>query len=146
MTTLLKSDQLAGQIAKALPAANAAADGAAVVVAAGAVAQVAEYLKNTPELALDYLQSVTAVDYTDYFEVVYHLTSIQHNHMTVLKARCYDRANPAVPSVVGVWRGADLQERETYDLMGITFTGHPNLKRILLWDGFQGHPLRRDYL
>ena len=56
------------------------------------------------------------------------------------------RFTPTVPSVASVWRGAILQEREVWDLMGIAFDGHPNLKRILTWEGFQGHPLRRDYL
>jgi NADH-quinone oxidoreductase subunit C len=64
----------------------------------------------------------------------------------VLKARCYDRENPVLPSVVGLWRTADFQEREIYDLLGISFTGHPNLKRIALWEGFEGHPLRKDFL
>jgi len=63
----------------------------------------------------------------------------------VLKVRLPDKSNPQVPSVVPVWPGADLQEREIYDLMGIRFDGHPNLRRILLWDGFEGHPLRKDY-
>ena len=107
---------------------------------------VATYLKDTPELDFDYLASVTAVDYYIYFEVVYHLTSLPHNHSLVLKTRCYGRDNPSLPSVVSLWRGADYQEREIYDLMGISFTGHPNLKRIFLWEGFEGHPLRRDYL
>jgi NADH:ubiquinone oxidoreductase subunit C len=82
----------------------------------------------------------------DYFEVVYHLISLEHNHSLVLKTRCYDRDKPVVPSVVNLWRSADFQEREVYDLMGIIFDGHPNLKRLLLWEGFVGHPLRRDYL
>ena len=86
------------------------------------------------------------MDYYDYFEVVYQLTSMKHNHSLVLKTRCYDRINPVVPSVVRLWRGADFQEREVYDLMGISFEGHPNLKRIALWQGFEGHPLRKDYL
>jgi len=108
--------------------------------------EVATFLKTTPGLDFDYLTSITAVDYYDYFEVVYQLTSIKHNHSLVVKTRCYGRDNPIVPSVVSLWRGADFQEREIYDLMGISFEGHPNLKRIFLWEGFQGHPLRRDYL
>jgi len=64
----------------------------------------------------------------------------------VVKTRCYDRENPTVSSVVGLWQGADFQEREIYDLLGIKFDGHPNMKRIFLWEGFQGHPLRKDYL
>jgi NADH-quinone oxidoreductase subunit C len=108
--------------------------------------EVAAYLKDTPGLDFDYLTAVSGVDYLDCFEVVYHLTSIKHNHSLVLKARCYDRDNPVLPSVVGLWRTADFQEREIYDLLGISFTEHPNLKRIALWEGFEGHPLRKDFL
>jgi len=78
-------------------------------------------------------------------EVVYHLTSMELNHSLVVKARC-DRDNPEVPSLYSLFRGADYQEREIYDLIGIEFTGHPNMKRLFMWEGFEGHPLRRDYL
>ncbi|MFC2021083.1 NADH-quinone oxidoreductase subunit C, partial [Chloroflexota bacterium] len=87
-----------------------------------------------------------ATDYFDYFEVVYHLTSMEHNHGLTIKTRCDDRDNPVVSSIVSLYQGADFQEREIYDLMGIRFEGHPNMKRILLYDGFQGHPLRKDFL
>ena len=146
MTTALKCEQVAKRIAKALPGAVVAADGTAVVVTSQSLYQVAEFLKNTPELDFDYLTNLTAVDYTEYFEVVYHLVSLNHNHSLVLKTRCRDRDKPVVPSVFNIWRSADFQEREVYDLMGIVFEGHPNLKRLLLWEGFVGHPLRRDYL
>ncbi len=63
----------------------------------------------------------------------------------VVKTRCYERDNPTLSSMVSLWRGADFQEREIYDLMGISFDGHPNLKRLFLWQGFKGHPLRKDY-
>ena len=118
----------------------------AVLVKSESLLPVATYLKDTPGLDFDYLANLTAVDYFDYFEVVYHLTSLQHNHSLVLKTRCCGRDNLRLPSVVSLWRGADFQEREIYDLMGISFDGHPNLKRIFLWEGFEGHPLRRDYL
>ena len=107
---------------------------------------VADYLKDTPGLDFDFLSYITAVDYYDYFEVVYRLTSLEHNHSLVMKTRCYGRDNLSLPSVVSLWRGADFQEREIYDLMGINFDGHPNMRRIFLWDSFEGHPLRRDYL
>ncbi len=68
------------------------------------------------------------------------------NHSAILKTRCHTRDEPKVPSVVEVWRGADLQEREVWDLMGVHFEGHPNMKRILLWEEFPGHPLRKDFL
>jgi len=107
---------------------------------------VVAFLKDTQGLDLDYLNYITAIDYYDHFEVVYQLVSLEHNHSLVLKTRCYRRDNPTLPSVVSLWQGADFQEREIYDLMGIRFEGHPNMKRIVLWEGFQGHPLRKDYL
>jgi NADH-quinone oxidoreductase subunit C len=146
VTKALNGEEVAKKIAEKFPGSIAAADKAAVVVTSKSLYQVAEFLKNTPALDFDYLTNLTAVDYTDYFEVVYHLISLRHNHSVVLKVRCYDRDKPAVPSVVNLWRSADFQEREAYDLMGIVFEGHPNLKRLLLWEGFVGHPLRRDYL
>jgi NADH-quinone oxidoreductase subunit C len=77
--------------------------------------------------------------------VIYQLTSFPHNHSATIKARVYGREGPELPSVTSLWQGADLQEREIWDLMGIRFTGHPNLKRVLLWEGFPGHPLRKDF-
>jgi NADH-quinone oxidoreductase subunit C len=106
---------------------------------------VASFLKTKSGLDFNYLNSMTGVDYVNYFEVVYQLISLQHNHSLVLKTRCYDRENPTLPSVVSLWRGADLQEREIRDLLGISFKGHPNLKPLLLWEGFKGYPLRKDY-
>ncbi len=146
MTVSLSSNEVAQQLIKHVPEAAAEASGEAILVKSDAIFAVAEHLKNSPELDFDYLNYITAVDYYDYFEVVYQLTSRQHNHTLVLKTRCYQRENPAVPSIVALWRGADFQEREIYDLLGISFPGHPNLKRIVLWDGFEGHPLRKDYL
>jgi NADH-quinone oxidoreductase subunit C len=108
--------------------------------------EVCRLLKESPDLAFDYLVAITGVDYIEYFEVVYHLVSLRHNHSLVVKARVYGREEPTVPSVVSLWQGADFQEREVYDLMGIRFQGHPNLKRILTWEGFPGHPLRKDHL
>ena len=92
------------------------------------------------------LNSITAVDYIEFFQLIYHLTSLTHNHCVVIKVDIFDRSNPTAPSVIDIWRGADYQEREIYDLMGIQFKDHPNLKRLLLWEGFDGHPLRKDYL
>ena len=146
MTVSLSGSEVAKKITEHFPEAVSEASDQAVVVKSESLFEVAEYLKSNPELDFDYLNYIAAVDYYDYFELVYQLTSRQHNHSLVLKTRCYDRDKPIVPSVVGLWRGADFQEREIYDLMGITFEGHPNLKRIVLWEGFAGHPLRKDYL
>jgi len=146
MTVSLSGKEVAEQIAQRFPEAVSEAGDQAILVKSESIFDVLEYLKSSPELDFNYLNYITAVDYYDYFEVVYQLTSMKHNHCLVLKTRCYDRENPSVPSVVRLWRGADFQEREIYDLLGISFEGHPNLKRIALWEGFEGHPLRKDYL
>lgn len=143
---MLSVNEIAKEIAKRFPKAQAQAVDGAVLLKGEALFEVAEFLKNTPEFDFNYLNYITAVDYFDYFELVYQLTSLTHNHSVVLKTQCYDRGNPIVPSVVKLWRGVDYQEREIYDLMGIRFDGHPNMKRIVLWDGFEGHPLRKDFL
>jgi len=146
MTVALSGREIATKLEEQFPGSIIEPSQNSLVVKSESLLEVATFLKTTPGLDFDYLTSVTAVDYYDYFEVVYQLTSIKHNHSLVVKTRCYDRDNPSVPSVVSLWRGADFQEREIYDLMGISFDGHPNLKRIFLWEGFQGHPLRKDYL
>jgi NADH-quinone oxidoreductase subunit C len=145
MTVSLSGQKVAEQITKHFPDAVSKVGDQAVSVKGESLFEVAQYLKNTPEFDCDYLTSITAVDYKDYFELVYHLTSIGHNHSLLLKTRSYDRDRPDIPSVVSLWRGADFQEREIYDLMGISFNGHPNLKRIFLWEGFDGHPLLKSY-
>jgi len=146
MTVLLKLKEISGKLTKALPGSVLETAGEAVLIDKEHLLPVMTYLKETPELSFKYLASVTSADYYDYFEVVYHLTSLEHNQALVIKTRLYERDNPSLDSVIGVWQGADLQEREVYDLMGIVFSGHPNLKRIFLWEGFEGHPLRKDYL
>ena len=104
-----------------------------------------EDLKNEKKFNL--LSSVTSVDYLSKFVVVYHFTSIEKNESLVIKIPCGEsRTEPSVISVTGIWRGAELQEREIYDLMGIYFDNHPNMKRLLLWENFDGHPLRKDFV
>lgn len=145
MTVALSAKDIVSKLAEKFPGSLEEAGKDSVLVKHDSLLAVAAYLKDTQGLEFDYLNYITAVDYFSYFEVVYQLTSLEHNHSIVLKARCYDRDNPSVPSVIGIWQGADFQEREIYDLMGIKFEGHPNLKRIFLWDGFPGHPLRKDF-
>ena len=146
MTRPLTAQEIEEQIVRRLPQAVVEVAPTAVIVKSESLSEVARLLKETPSLDFDYLVSITGVDYLDYFEVIYHLVSLENNRSLVLKTRCYDRDEPAVPSMVGLWRSADFQEREVYDLMGIKFSDHPNLKRLLLWEGFPGHPLRKDYL
>ena len=117
-----------------------------ILVDANKLQQVAGFLKNTAGLDFDYLTFVTAVDYLEYMEIVYRLVSLKNNRSLILKTRCYNREDPVIPSVVSLWRAAYYQEREIFDLFGIKFDGHPDMRRLLLWEGFVGHPLRRDYL
>ena len=146
MVVQLPSKEIAKTLAERFPGSITETADKYLLVESASLYDIASHLKNTPDLEFDYLNYITAVDYYDYFEVIYQLTSIEKNHTIVLKTRCYDRESPVVPSVYGVWQGADFQEREIFDLMGITFQGHPNMKRIFLWEGFPGHPLRKDYL
>ena len=146
MTVSLSGQEVAKQITEHLPDAVIETSNNTVLVKSESLFEVAQLLNSRPELDFNYLTAITAIDYYDYFEIVYQLISLNHNHSLVVKTRCYGRDNLTLPSVVSLWRGADFQEREIYDLMGITFDGHPNMKRIVLWDGFQGHPLRKDYL
>jgi len=145
MTVALSGKEIARQIEEKLPESIVESSQDYLTVKNDALLAVAAFLKDTPELDFNYLNYVTAIDYYDHFEVVYQLTSLEHNHSLIMKTRCYDRENPVLPSVVSLWQGADFQEREIYDLMGIRFEGHPNMKRIFLWEGFPGHPLRKDY-
>ena len=110
---------------------------------------VARYLRDDPALQLDFCSCVTAVDYlaAGHIEVVYHLYSIALKQgPLILKVRApRDAAECRVPSLTPLWRGCEFQEREAYDLLGVTFDGHPDLRRILMWDEFEDHPLRKDY-
>jgi NADH-quinone oxidoreductase subunit C len=145
-TTTLPGPQVAERIRQALPDAVVEEAPEWVVVEAAHLPEVARLLHEDGELNCQYLVAVTGVDWLDHFEVMYHLASLARNHLIILKVIVSDHEAPEVPSVVSVWHGAHLQEREVYDLMGIRFSGHPELKRLLLWEGFPGHPLRKDFL
>lgn len=119
-----------------------------VSCSAGKWAELARFLKEAPELDFDFLLMVTAADYLapePKMEAIYHLFSMKHRHKIFVKIPL-PRENASAPSVVNLWKTADWQEREVYDMYGIRFDGHPNLKRILMWDGFTGWPMRKDYV
>ncbi|MBI2167825.1 MAG: NADH-quinone oxidoreductase subunit C [Candidatus Omnitrophica bacterium] len=108
--------------------------------------RVARFLKESGEFKMNYLSSITAVDYLEHLESVYHLYSVdQRTGPVVLRVRV-PRDNPRIPSLVHLFRSAEFQEREAYDMMGIRYEGHPDLRRIFMWEGFEGYPLRKDYL
>ncbi len=109
--------------------------------------EIARFLKSDAELGFDLLQDLTATDHPkeNLIRVVYHFYSYTHGHMLVAKVEL-PRSEPAVDSVEPVWKAADWLEREVFDLFGVTFKGHPDLRRIMLPDDWVGHPLRRDYV
>ncbi|MGE3308492.1 MAG: NADH-quinone oxidoreductase subunit C [Limisphaerales bacterium] len=135
---------------------------------------VARFLRDDPKLRLDYCSNVTGVDWPErtekrkvkkledgvekeveeasvipgFLEVVYHLYSMSLKHgPVILRVRTADRANRVtVPSLTPVWRSCELQEREVFDLFGVRFEGHPDLRRLLMWEGFKDHPMRKDYV
>jgi NADH-quinone oxidoreductase subunit C len=110
------------------------------------IVEVCRFLKTEAGLEMDFLEDLTAVDWPkrDVIEVVYHLVSYKHRHVFKLKVEA-PRAAPAVATVEGVWKTANWFEREVYDLFGVDFPGHPDLRRIMLPDDWIGHPLRKDY-
>lgn len=146
MTRVLAGAELAGRINEVHASAAVEWNETDVWIEPDMLPDVAHFLTETPDLDFAFLLSISAVDFIEYFELVYHLLSMRHNRSAVLKTRSYGRGEVTAPSVISIWRGADLQEREIWDLMGIRFEGHPNMKRVMLWEGFPGHPLRKDYL
>lgn len=118
-----------------------------IIIRSDAILEVARLLKDDPELQYNFLVDITAVDYFGRhprFEVVYHFLSMPFNQRLRVKLQC-DDLYPSIKSLTPLWKTANWLERECFDLYGIRFEGHPNLKRILLYDEFEGHPLRKDY-
>jgi len=107
---------------------------------------VAKSLKESHDLLFDYLFSLTGVDNNPSLGVVYHLQSTTLKHSIVLKTATEDRQNPLLDSVCDLWQAAELQEREVYDLLGIRFNNHPDMRRLFLDDEWKGYPLRKDYV
>ena len=117
-----------------------------------ALPEVLQFCRDDAALRFDMLMDLTAVDYLTYpgredaprFEVVYHLYSVPHNHRVRIKAGVEEEA-PVVPSAVPLWPIANWLEREVWDMYGLRFADHPDLRRLLLYEQFEGHPLRKDY-
>ena len=109
--------------------------------------EVSRFLKEDPAGTFNFLSDLCGVDYMGReprFEVVYHLYSMEHKHRLRMKVSLSE-SDLSIPSVVSIWRTANWHERECYDLLGITFSDHPDLTRILTPDGFKEHPLRKDF-
>lgn len=117
-------------------------DNQAIYVDGGNLIKLFQTFKN--ELDYVMLSDISAVDYEDRYEVVYHVTRLSDANDVRIKV-ALSKKSPVVPSIVSIWKAADVQEREAFDLMGIIFQGHPDLRRILCPDDFIGHPLRKSY-
>lgn len=140
-------ERLRAAFPAAVLATHAFRGDATAIVDRAALLDVCRFLRDDPETRFDMLIDVTAVDYLGRrprFEAVYHFYSIERNHRLRIKVPL-EEGDPTVPSLVALWSGANWLERETYDMYGIRFQGHPNLKRIYLYEQFEGHPLRKDY-
>ncbi len=105
----------------------------------------AKLLRTEDEFLFDYLFCVTCVDWKTYLSMVYHLESKHHKHILVVKAKMEDRNDPKIESVSSIWKTAEFHEREAYDLFGVKFLNHPDLRRLFLTDDWVGWPLRKDY-
>lgn len=117
-----------------------------VTVAPENLHHLAVQLKTSPSTHFDYLISLTGVDFSDKsLGVVYHLASTLHKEILVLKTAVPNRENPTLDTVSDIWKTAEFHEREVYDLLGITFNNHPDMRRIFLEEDWEGHPLRKDY-
>jgi len=134
-------------VSNAVLASHAFRADVTVIVPRDELLAVCRFLRDDAELRFDMLVDVTAVDYLGRmprFEVVYHLYSVPLNQRIRIKV-ALEESDPRLPSLVSIWAGANWLERETWDLYGIVFVGHPNPQRIYLYEEFQGHPLRKDY-
>ena len=114
-----------------------------IVIEAGEWKRMAGLLRKAP-FHFDYLFCLTCIDWKTHFMMVYHLSSTLHRHTFVMKAKL-DREDPQIESVTSIWKTAEFHEREVYDLFGIRFLNHPDLRRLILTDDFEGYPLRKDF-
>jgi NADH-quinone oxidoreductase subunit C len=139
---VLKESYAEDVLGTAMPQGDATA-----IIRPEALREIMRFLRDDPRTRFNLLVDITAVDHLGRkprFDVVYHLLSLQMRRRIRIKVRL-EEANPSVESVTSLWGSADWLEREVWDMFGIRFTGHPNLKRILMYEEFQGHPLRKDY-
>jgi NADH/F420H2 dehydrogenase subunit C len=140
-------DELKTLVEQQMPGVSLSVEGGALCAAPKDLLAVCRALRDSERLQMDYLADLTAVDYPpDRMDVVYHLYSMAQKHGPLTLKVTLPRSQPTVASVTPMWRGAEFQEREAYDLYGVSFEGHPDLRRILMWEGFQGHPMRKDYV
>jgi NADH-quinone oxidoreductase subunit C len=142
----LEGSAVAARLREALPDVVTAETDEWVEIEPARVVDAMRWLHDDADLDAAQLSNLCAVDRYDHFEVVYHLQSLDQNHQIVVKTRVGEHEDASLPSVYPVYKGALLLEREVYDLMGIRFEGHPDLRRMFLWEGYPAFPLRKDFL
>lgn len=143
----MTNEELKAKITEIMPTAtfDEAGEWLNVLIDAKDWLPLAWQLRANADLDFEFLFSITGVDWKTHFTVVYHLRSIKHGHIIVVKAKC-ERANPEIETVCKIWKTAELCEREVYDLFGIKFLNHPDLRRLFLTEDWEGWPLRKDYV
>ena len=139
-------EELKPKLSELLPTAvfEEGAEWLTVVVDLSGWKEFASQLRFSPDLAFDYLFCITCIDWKTHFTMVYHLTSTIYRHTVVVKSKL-DHINPEIETVCDIWRTAEFHEREAYDLFGVKFNNHPDLRRLFMTDDWKGWPLRKDY-
>jgi NADH:ubiquinone oxidoreductase subunit C len=143
----MTNDELKIKLSEILPGASFEEGGQwlTINISAGDWLSLAKQLRYTPELHFDYLFCLTCIDWKTNLTMVYHLESTQYRHPIVIKAKL-ERTNPEIESVSAIWRTAEFHEREVYELFGVNFLNHPDLRLLILPDGWEGKfPLRKDF-
>ncbi len=143
----MNNEELKLELAELLPAATFDETGTwlSVAIDAADLLPLTTQLKTSAQFQFDFLFCITAVDWKTHLSMVYHMRSTKLNHTLVVKAKIADKNNAVIESVSGIWKTAEFHEREAFDLMGIKFQNHPDLRRLFLADDWQGYPLRKDY-
>lgn len=144
----MENDLLLNYISKEFPnyEVNLGKQYVEIRIDASQITTVSSFLSKDEKMKFDYLICESAVDYLTYFEMVYHLESTFYRHQIVVKAKIEDRNLPIIETVYSYWKSAEYHEREIFDLMGISFTNHPDLRKIFLDADWVGFPLRKDYI
>lgn len=144
----MTSEELKNNITEILPTSTFDETGEFlnVVISSDELLPLMKTLRTKSEFDFDYLFCLTCIDWKDHLMMVYHLLSKTHNHTLVIKAKITDRDNAQIETVCNIWRTAEFNEREVFDLFGVKFINHPDLRRIFLSDDWNGFPLRKDYV
>ena len=139
-------EQIQKNIEEKIPGTKLQIEGTAFIVDRKDLIAVAHYLKENEPYKMDYVSCITGVDYKEYLESVYHLYSMEKKQGPIILKVRVTKEDAKIPFLTSLYRGAEFQEREAFDMIGIIFEGHPDLRRILMWDGFAHYPLRKDYV